>query len=63
MRGRAPWLQGNVQSLLVGDRDLAAVMAAAGRLGAQFETVGTVRGFNYSRGRFVTLSLLRRQPP
>ena len=60
--GAAALASGTLRSLLVGDRDLAEVLAEGRRLGQTFETVGTVHGFNYSRGRFVTLSLLRAAP-
>ena len=57
-QGAAALASGEVATLLVGDRDLAAVLAAAARSGLAPERIGVVRGFNYSRGRFITLSLL-----
>ena len=56
--GAAALASGEVATLLVGDRDLAAVLAASRQAGLAPEQIGVVRGFNYSRGRFVTLSLL-----
>ena len=50
--------EGQVRSLLVGDRDFASVSAAAERLGLRLRTLASLRGFNYSRGRFVTLTLV-----
>ena len=47
-----------IVDLLVGDRDLAAVMALARRADMAPEQIAVIRGFNYSRGRFVTLTLL-----
>lgn len=46
--------------LLVGDRDLAAFQAEAARLGiVPRAAVAPIRGFNYSRGRWVELTLFR----
>ncbi|MDT7953819.1 MAG: glycosyltransferase family 39 protein [Acetobacteraceae bacterium] len=56
--GAAALASGAVTTLLVGDRDLPAVLADARRDGPAPERIGIVRGFNYSRGRFVTLTLL-----
>ena len=56
--GAAALASGEVATLLVGDRDLAAVLAAAKQRGLAPEQIGLVHGYNYSRGRFVTLSLL-----
>ena len=47
-----------IADLLVGDRDLAAVMALAHQAGMAPEQIAVVTGFNYSRGRFVTLTLI-----
>lgn len=44
----------------VGDRDLAAFHAEAARLGMTPREVATVGGFNYSRGRWVVLTLFVR---
>ena len=49
---------GTLASLLVGDRDLDAVMQEAARLGKQPRVLAVIPGFNYSRGRPVTLTLL-----
>ena len=56
--GAAALASGEVATLLVGDRDLTAVLAAAKQRGLAPEQIGLVHGYNYSRGRFVTLSLL-----
>ncbi|GAC1343386.1 MAG: glycosyltransferase family 39 protein [Acetobacteraceae bacterium] len=56
-------VRGEVGSLVVGDLDLTAVMADASRLGLTVEVTAAVPGFNYSRGRFVTLSILRDAKP
>lgn len=56
--GATALASGEVATLLVGDRDLAAVLDAARKADLAPEQIGLVRGFNYSRGRFVTLSLL-----
>ena len=53
---------GRIRTLLVGDRDRAAVLAGAERAGIQLQEVGTVPGFNYSRGRRVLLTLYRLAP-
>ena len=55
--GAAALASGHVATLLVGDRDLPAFRAAALQRGIAPETIGEIRGFNYSRGRFVTLTL------
>lgn len=47
---------GSVGALAVSDRDLAAVLAATGPV----RTVSTIAGYNVSRGRRVTLSVLTR---
>ena len=47
---------GSVGALVVGDRDLAAVLAATGPV----RTLATIVGYNISRGRRVTLTVLAR---
>jgi 4-amino-4-deoxy-L-arabinose transferase-like glycosyltransferase len=49
---------GQVDSLLVSDRDLLAFRSAAAALGLHPSRVATITGFNYSRGRWTTLVLL-----
>jgi 4-amino-4-deoxy-L-arabinose transferase-like glycosyltransferase len=49
---------GEVRSLLVASRDLAAVENTAIKAGLQPKTVASVTGYNYSRGRPVTVLLL-----
>ncbi len=56
--GAAALASGEVTTLLVGDRDLAAVLADARAGGLAPEEIAVVSGFNYSRGRFVRLTLL-----
>lgn len=51
---------GQVDALVVGDRDEPAFHAAAHELGIEFTEVGRVTGLNYSRGRAITLDLYRR---
>lgn len=46
-----------VTRLLVGDRDLPAFQAAATRDHLTPHAITTIRGFNYSRGRWITLTL------
>ena len=53
---------GRIRTLLVGDRDRAAVLAAAEREGVRMQEVAVVPGFNYSRGRRVVLTLYRLTP-
>ncbi len=53
---------GRIRTLLVGDRDQVAVLAGAERAGIRLQEVGTVPGFNYSRGRRVLLTLYRLAP-
>ncbi len=53
---------GSLQTLLVGDRDRLAVLAELARLGSIPRMVAEIDGFNYSRGRPVTLTLLARAP-
>jgi len=48
-----------IRTLLVGDRDRAAVLAGAERAGIRLQEVAAVPGFNYSRGRAVLLTLYR----
>ena len=48
---------GEVGRLLVGDRDLAQFRAEAAHLGLDARESGVIRGYNYSRGRWVTLTL------
>ena len=49
---------GEVTTLLVGDRDLPAVLDALRARGIETVRVADIAGFNYSRGRFVTLTAL-----
>jgi 4-amino-4-deoxy-L-arabinose transferase-like glycosyltransferase len=49
-----------VATLLVGDRDLPAVLDALRQRGVTPAQVAQISGFNYSRGRVVTLTLLQR---
>lgn len=49
---------GEVGLLLVGDRDMAAFREEAARLGLHPRELAEIDGFNYSRGRRVTLTLL-----
>jgi 4-amino-4-deoxy-L-arabinose transferase-like glycosyltransferase len=51
---------GTATAALVADPDEAAFRAQAGRLGITTTARGSVRGFNYSRGRWVTLDLFTR---
>ena len=51
---------GKVQRLLVGDRDLAAFRAEIAHLGFEAHEGAMVRGFNYSRGRWMTLTVFTR---
>jgi 4-amino-4-deoxy-L-arabinose transferase-like glycosyltransferase len=51
---------GRVERLLVGDRDLAAFRAEAASLGLDAREIGVIRGFNYSRGRWVALTVFVR---
>jgi len=53
---------GRIRTLLVGDRDQVAVLAGAERADIRLQEVGTVPGFNYSRGRKVLLTLYRLAP-
>ncbi len=52
--------EGRVGALVVGDRDMAAVLAAAAALGLRPRVLAVVPGYNVSRGRFVVLTLLIR---
>ncbi len=56
--GAAELASGQLTVLLVGERDLAAVHAALRVRGVEAETIDTVAGFNYSRGRRVVLTAL-----
>jgi len=58
----AALVSGRIRTLLVGDRDLAAVRAGAERAGLRLEEVAAISGVNYSRGRRVVLTLLRLAP-
>lgn len=49
---------GEVATLLVADRNLAAVLDDLRKRGVAITQVAQIDGFNYSRGRFVTLTLL-----
>ncbi len=53
---------GHIHTLLVGDRDLAAVLTEAAREGVPLLRVAEVNGLNYSRGRPVALTLFRLGP-
>ena len=53
---------GRIHTLLVGDRDRAAVVAEAAREGVPLQQVAEVDGLNYSRGRPVALTLFRLGP-
>ena len=48
---------GGLDTLVVGDRDVEAIRAAVGGV---LRAKGEVRGFNYSRGRWVTLTVFER---
>ena len=54
---------GSVDRLVVADRDLAAVRAAAAARGVVLQDSGVVPGYNYSRGRPVMLTILRPAEP
>jgi hypothetical protein len=58
--GAAALADGTVKSLLVSDRDEQSLSVAAAKLGLHPVIIATIRGFNYSRGRWVTLSLVVR---
>jgi hypothetical protein len=58
--GVAALAERRIDVLLVGDRDLAAVQAGLAARGVSTRLVGVVPGFNYSRGRRVTLTALAR---
>jgi len=49
---------GELRTLLVADRDLSQVLTETRKFDVQPLELGTIRGYNYSRGRFVTLTLL-----
>ncbi len=51
---------GDVERLLVGDQDLAQFRAEAAHLGLDARETGVIRGYNYSRGRWVTLTVFTR---
>lgn len=51
---------GAVDTLLVGDRDLPQVLKDANALGLTLRQGASVHGFNYARGHWVTLTVLRR---
>ena len=51
-----------IRTLLVGDRDRAAVLAGAEQAGVRLQAVADVPGFNYSRGRRVDLTIYRLAP-
>ena len=53
-------IDGAVGALLVGDRDLEAVRAGLAARGAAVRETAAVAGFNYSRGRWVVLTVLTR---
>jgi 4-amino-4-deoxy-L-arabinose transferase-like glycosyltransferase len=58
--GAAALADGTVKSLLVSERDQKAFSAAATELGLRPNPVATISGFNYSRGRWVALTLVTR---
>ncbi len=58
--GAAALADGAVDALVVGDRELGAVRAAAARLGLVPRVRAEEPGFNYSRGRPVVLTVLTR---
>jgi hypothetical protein len=49
--------------LLLGDNVQAAALDALHRVGREVRALGTVRGFNYSKGRWLTLTLYKAVPP
>jgi 4-amino-4-deoxy-L-arabinose transferase-like glycosyltransferase len=51
---------GQVKRLLVDDQDLTAFRAAAAQLGLDARESGVIRGYNYSRGRWMTLTVFAR---
>ncbi len=53
-------VDGRVGWLLVGDRDLVAVRSALAAGGVMVREGASVAGFNYSRGRWVVLTVLER---
>ncbi len=53
---------GRPRIIALGDRAEAAFRETAGGLGLRLEELGTVTGFNYTRGRWVTLILIRGEP-
>lgn len=52
--------EGRVDLLAIGDRDLGRVRAALDARGVAVRVIATVPGYNYSRGRPVTLTLVTR---
>ena len=58
--GAAALAAGTIDSLLVSDRDQAAFATAAARLGLHPVVVAAIPGFNYSRGRWTVLTLVKR---
>jgi len=56
--GAAAWLADSPTGMaLVSDRDAAAFLAAAAAAGIQPVLLESLRGFNYSKGRWITLDL------
>jgi 4-amino-4-deoxy-L-arabinose transferase-like glycosyltransferase len=53
-------MDGTVDILMVGDRDIAAARRDLAAHGATVREIGAIMGFNYSRGRWITLTLLVR---
>ena len=51
---------GQVDRLLVGERDLAAFRSEAARLGLDAHDIAMIRGYNYSRGRWTELTVFVR---
>ena len=51
---------GEVSRLLVDEKDLAAFHAEAAHLGLDVRDIVMIRGYNYSRGRWTTLTLFTR---
>lgn len=51
---------GEVSRLLVDEKDLGAFRTAADHLGLDVHDIAMIRGYNYSRGRWTTLTLFTR---
>jgi len=59
--GARELLSGAVRTLLVADPQESATLAEARKLGMQPVPLAVLRGYNYSRGRFVTLWAFARE--